>query len=306
MKVIFSGTPFFGKQLASKFQEYDNRNEYLYLDIKQNLFKRLYFYYHLLTTDILFITYVDAYYIKSVDFALKWKKNVIFSWIGTDVMNASPLILEKKFNQKYIQDTYHTTNSTWLQKELEEVNIKADFLTIYIYEEKKREILIPQEFSVLSYVAKGREEFYGIDTIIKLATDFKEVSFKIAGIYEYPNLPSNIQLLGWVDMEKEYPKSTVYIRYPMHDGEAHSVLEALSYGKTVLYNRNYPFSLYTPDYESLKDSLSSTINKFKNNELTPNYDAIQYIQENYNFEKTYQSYQTLFNNVKSKNFDNIR
>lgn len=301
MKIIFSGTPYFGKQLASKFQNHDKKNSYIYLDIKQNLLKRLYMYYHILTADILFITYVDAYYMKSVDFALKLKKNIIFSWIGSDVMNAIPRIKQNLFNQRYLNDIYHTTNSTWLKQELHEVNIDATFLTIYMFEEKKRMIVLPKEFSVLTYVAKDKEKFYGIDTIIKLAKEFPYVQFRIAGIDSYDNLPSNIVLLGWVNMDEEYPKATVYIRYPQHDGEAHSVLEALSYGKIVFYNKNYPYTHYTPNYHSLKTAMNDTLNQFNRHELILNYNGVNYIKENYNFTKTYNEYISLFHKIAREN-----
>lgn len=304
MKIIFSGTPHFSKQLARTFSKYDHVNTYLSLDIKTNLLKRLYCYYHILTADVLFVNYVDAYYMKSVDFALLLNKKVVLSWIGNDVMDAVPRIKKGLFNLNYIHKTIHTTNSSWLKDELKEVNIDARYLTIYMYKEKKRKISITKKFSVLCYVAKGEEKFYGIETIIKLANDFPHIDFKIAGINNYPNIPSNIKLLGWVNMDHEYENATVYIRYPKHDGEAHSVLEALSYGKTVFYNRNYPFVNYVNTYKELRNGLENTLLEYKNNTLTPNYNAIEHIKKNYTFDKVYKEYMHLFSSFNQLSKEN--
>ena len=297
MKIIFSGVPLFSKELKISFENKDKINRYLYLNIKTNLLNRIRFYFHILTADILFVNYVDSDYMRSVDFALFLRKKVILSWIGTDVLNATPLIKQKLFNKNYINKTFHTTNSTWLQEELSDINIKAKYLTIFIYKNKYRDITMPNKFIVLTYIAKGREVFYGIDTIIRLAKDLSHIEFNIAGIDKYPNIPSNINLLGWVDMDKEYEKSIVYIRCPEHDGESHSILDALSYGKVVFYNKNYPFVNYIDDYDNLKQGIEDTLLQYTSNKLIPNYKAIEYIKDRYNFDKVYKEYMNLFNEL---------
>lgn len=297
MKIIFSGDQYFSQNLTTLFSKIDKKNKYLYLNIKTDIFNRVKFYLHLLTTDVLFVNYVDAHYMKSVNFALFLKKKVVLSWIGTDVMDAVPRIEQGLFNKNYIEKTFHTTNSTWLQEELNDINIKAKYLTIFIYEDKLRVIDIPNKFSVLTYISKGRESFYGIDTIIKLANELNHIEFNIAGISSYPNLPSNINPLGWVDMDKELEKCTVFIRYPHHDGESHSVLEALSYGKVVCYNRDYPFVNYTPNYNTLKQGIEDTLLKYNNKTLKPNYKAIEHIKVNYSLDKVYKEYISLFNTI---------
>lgn len=295
MKIIISGVEHFGKDLTRSLQKNDSKNQYIYLNIKTNIWKRLYFYFHLFTADILFVIYVDKYFMRSVDFALKLKKKVVLSWIGNDVMDNIPSIKEDKYNKDYINKTIHTTNSSWLQEELLEVDLKAKFLTLFTYKNKERKIVVPDSFSVLLYVVSKEEKFYGMDTFIKLAKDLPHIQFKVAGIEHYEeDIPSNIRLLGWVNMDNEYENSTVYIRYPEHDGEAHSVLEALSYGKTVFYNRDYPYVNYVQNYEELKSGLGKVYEEFKKNKLRVNSDGINYIKSNYEEKKVVQEYQKLF------------
>jgi len=294
VKVLISGVEHFGNELAESLQRNDSKNKYLYLNIKTNIYKRLYFYFHLLTSDVLFVIYVDKYNMKSVDMALRLRKKVFLSWIGTDVLNALPRIRKGLFNTNYLDHTIHTTNSTWLQEELQEVGIKADYLTIFCYKNKERKINFPTQFSVLLYVPKGKEEFYGMNVFIKLAKELPQIQFKVVGISKYPNIPINIKLLGWVDMDKEYENTTVYIRYPQHDGEAHSVLEALSYGKIVFYNKNYPHVNYVKKYDELKNGLIQIYEQFQANELSINYEGIKYVKMNYEEKKVHQKYLNLF------------
>ena len=297
MKVVLSGAPLFTKKLLEALNNSQTQNRYVYCNIKGNIFQRLHCYYHILSSDILFVTYVDSLFIKSVDFALKLKKKVILSWIGSDVMNALPLIKNNTFNRRYIEDTNHVAVSQWLIEELNSVNIFPKYLTIYLHEDKKRNIQISDKFTVLTYVSKNREKFYGIDTFIKLANDFPYIEFRIAGITQYENIPNNIKLLGWVDMDKEYENCTVYVRYPKHDGEAHSVLEALGYGKVVFFNYDYSYVNYVTNYGQLKDGIKNTYETFLKGELTPNQEAIEYINNKYSKQSIVKQYEKLFNEI---------
>lgn len=294
MKIIFSGVPLYSKKLVNELSKYDKKNEYLYINMKSSFSEKLYFYLHMLTADILFVSYVDSHYMKAVDYALRLNKKVILSWIGTDVSNAIPLIKEETFNKNYINKVFHTTASVWLKEELKEVNIQAKYLINQVCENKYFEFFVPKKFIVLTRMTKGRELFYGMDTILKLAKDFKDIEFRIAGIDTYDNLPMNITLLGWVDMEEEYKNCSVFVRYMKHDGESHCVVEALSYGKEVFYNYDFPYVNFIDNYKSLKQGLETTLLKYNEGSLGPNYKGIEFIESNYNKEKVLEGYKKLF------------
>jgi hypothetical protein len=297
MKIILSGVPLFTKRLAKHLNSYDKNSTYMYINVKTTIWERLYFYYHMLTADVLLVNYVDTYYMKSVDFALKLNKKVVLLWTGTDVMHAIPRIKDGLFNKDYLYKTTHRSVATWLSEELKEVDIDAKYLTDFIYDDKNRNISVPTEFSVLIYIAQNREKFYGIETVIKLALNFPEIKFKIAGISEYEGIPNNIDLLGWVDFDKEIENCVVYIRYMEHDGEAHSVLESLCYGKVVFYNYDYPFVNYVSSYDELENGLYKVYKDYIDNKIEPNYEAIEYIKSKYNIEKVAQSYKELFKSL---------
>jgi glycosyltransferase involved in cell wall biosynthesis len=107
------------------------------------------------------------------------------------------------------------------------------------------DLQMPQSnrLSVLSYIAKIRSDFYGIDTFLNAAERLPEIDFLIAGTEaeEYTPLPSNVRALGWVqDMQQVYDQTHVCVRMPEHDGLSTFILESLARGKQVIYK--YPFN----------------------------------------------------------------
>lgn len=277
----FSGIALFAQPLVRVLNEVDPYNTYVYCNMKSNIFEKIKFYYHILTADVLFVLYVDAFYMKSVDFALKLKKKVILSWIGTDVLNAIPRIKQGVFNQNYIHKTIHVSASKWLQDELKEVGIKSLYVPNIIINNFSKNIM-PKKFSILTRIAQNREVFYGIETVKKLALEYPNIEFKIAGIENYENLSVNIHCLGWIDVKEELKNSTLFLRFMEHDGESHAVIEALSLGKEVIYNYPFPFCHYVTTYNEIKEELNKLI-------LLHNKQALQINEDSINFVKTYYS-----------------
>ncbi len=64
-----------------------------------------------------------------------------------------------------------------------------------------------------------------------------------------------------------------------------TVLEALSYGRIVFYNHDVPYVNYFKSYNELKIQLSKKIEEFYNEKIKINYDAIKFIETEFNEEK---------------------
>ena len=74
-----------------------------------------------------------------------------------------------------------------------------------------------------------------------------EITFYIAGSSNETNLsvPNNVIFLGYVeDLEAIYLKTSVFIRLPKHDSLSAMVLEMLSRGRYILYNKKFPTCHY--------------------------------------------------------------
>jgi glycosyltransferase involved in cell wall biosynthesis len=116
--------------------------------------------------------------------------------------------------------------------------------------------------NVLTYVAKGRETFYGINKVLKLATKYPQLIFNVIGTDgDKLEFPENVKFYGWVgkkraeELRNECP---IFIRLTEHDGYALSVLEALSNGNYVLWNNPHSqcyFAEYDEDIEETFDQI---------------------------------------------------
>ena len=114
-------------------------------------------------------------------------------------------------------------------------------------------------------MAKGREEFYGIEKLLRLASDFPDIEIKIVGISEYyKSAPANVKFLGWVEnMDEQYQNCVLYLRMPEHDGLAFSVLEALANGRYVGYSYEFDNVFFIKNYTELSRVVKGIKNSFE-------------------------------------------
>ena len=69
-----------------------------------------------------------------------------------------------------------------------------------------------------------------------------DVRFELLATTLKDGLPPNVRTLGWVeDMDSVFRRATVLIRPVMHDGLANMVIEALAYGRYVLWIYEMPW-----------------------------------------------------------------
>lgn len=296
MKVLIIGLPYFAQKLQKQLSEYDKNNTYIFLNTHYNKLDKLKYIFHLINTDVIYIHGGLICCSGLIDIALKLNKKIIMNWAGSDVLKAKEMKKRGKINFNYVNKIKHFCETLWIQKELKEIGINADILPIAFCDVKNIKFKFPDKFTVLSYIGKNRPSFYGIETIIKLAKEFPQVNFKIVGLNYCENIPKNINLLGWVEnMDNEYKNCVIYIRMPKHDGLGASVIEALSYGRIVFRNYQFPYVNYFKNYEDLKSQFQKVIADFNNGKLTINQDGIDFVRREFNKEKVLSNLIKVFN-----------
>jgi hypothetical protein len=176
-----------------------------------------------------------------------------------------------------VERARHLCEVDWIKSELAALGVSANVAQIACFSDEQRARVIrwPAQFSVLTYIGKGRERFYGFDKIINMAQEFPSIPFRVAGISDWPGpIPPNLHLLGWVkNMEEEYEKCVLFLRLTEHDGLAFSVLEAFSYGRYVAYSHNFPPAEHTPCLDTLRRSIRELSVRFDQDNLGPNHEA---------------------------------
>lgn len=189
-------------------------------------------------------------------FVLKmFGKRVIVHWMGTDVLE-----LGKITGCMLSKLTRHFSYAPWLSEELKSKYITAQHVPIPPPLKEVR--ALPEEFAVLIYLGhKTRNEFYGYSTIKKLIEQFPSAKFCFVGnVSEIADSP-NVTYYGRVDykeMEDIYRRSTVLLRLTKHDGMPFMVLEALSMGRYVIWNKKFPYCYFAEDYTQIFKFLQKT------------------------------------------------
>lgn len=299
MKVILVGLPYFANKISRNLMAADNKNIYLAINASTGVWQKIRYVWHMLSAKVLYQVGGSHICGGTLRLAMLLNKKIVMHWVGTDVLLAYKAHKAGAVDTDLIRRTKHLCEVGWIQKELLEVGIQAEIAQIACFEDEiPVPPRLPEKFSILSYMGKGREKFYGIDKLIELAQSFPDIPIRIAGISEYSKpLPPNIHLLGWVkDMTTEYHDCVLYLRLPEHDGLAFSVLEALSYGRYVGYTYAFPCANETSDINALHDLVKSLSERYSLHLLDVNFDGYKFISEYYLRQKVMRSLAGIISN----------
>lgn len=279
MKTIITGLPYFTGILQFKIQQYNKKDKFIRLNTYYKLYDRLRYLFLLPFTDVVYSVNGTVKGSRVVDLALLFGKRIIFHWVGSDVLAAREDIHNDTFKQSYISRVTHLSDAPWLTEELATFGITSKWIPLPLNFRKTENVPMPAKFSILSYIPKGKEKFYGFDSLIWLAEKLPDVEIKIAGMSVYDEkIPNNIRLLGWVNnMEEEIRKSSVSLRIPEHDGLSFFVIESLMNQRYVIYNKRFDPCIYADDDHSLLQQILELKGRHENDELRENKAGREYI-----------------------------
>lgn len=242
MLILINGLPHFSRIMAADLNEFDAENRYIFINTYESKLEQIKF--------ILLLPFCGAVISfngvsdvsNSMNWVLKMKKRLFMQWQGTDVSIASDRFNEGTICRKYIDYSTHIVSSSWFKDELKEIVKDTTYLP-FSYVNTLSKTHVYDNVNVFSYIAKGRENFYGWGELIALAQKYKDISFTIAGTDgEGLDYPSNVTCIGWVD-EKEFLKqldlNAIFIRLTEHDGKSISIAQALAYGCEVIWTYDF-------------------------------------------------------------------
>jgi hypothetical protein len=283
-RVLVAGHEYFAKLMVENLGAAGGANRYARLGAINGVRGRMRGMAAILRSDVLYSIGGGVARSRVIDFALLSRKTVVMHWVGTDVLEARDAVARRETDKNAMTRVTHWCEVPWIQNELKELGIAAEIVPIAALDAAPTgELSLPSVFSVLSYVREGREVFYGMNDLVRLAEDFPAVPVRIAGISHYDRtLPPNVTLLGWkADMRDEYLNSVLYLRLPEHDGLSFSVLEALSYGRYVGYSYEYPQTILVDSYMRLKDVIKDLAGKFKEGSLRAHTAGAEFVKTHF-------------------------
>jgi hypothetical protein len=278
--VLIGGHEYFAKKLVRSLSDYDAANTYTYLEPMATWAAKIRRAFDVFASDAVYFVGGTVLRNKVIDLALFLRKPVVMHWVGTDVTIAVKHSEVDLADRNCIQKVTHLCEVSWIQDELKQIGINAQIVQLAALDSTTSDIRrLPAHFSVLSYVREGREEFYGINELIRVAVDLPFIEVRIAGISHYHRpLPGNVKLLGWKEnMLEEYRNCVLYLRLPIHDGLSFSVLEALSHGRYVGYCYEYPHTIFIDSYSRLKAVVQELYDAFKSGLLGVNDAGVEFV-----------------------------
>lgn len=244
MKIILTGLPYFARKLHAELSSFDSKNKYYFFDTYYSFKDRIGFLLHLPFIDKVISLNGVSDKSGSLDWVMRFRKKLILLWQGTDVLIARQRYETNSLDRKYIDYATHFTDASWLAEELSLMGIVAGQLHFKSFAgtEKYNDY---SGFSAYTYIPKGKETFYGWNTIHEAFKKLPQIKLYVYGTdgsgLEHSE---NIVFKGWInsiDYNKEISNHSVYIRLTEHDGFSLSVLDALSKGSEVMWN--YPLEL---------------------------------------------------------------
>jgi hypothetical protein len=215
----------------------------------------------------------------------------VFYWVGTDVLNTiqdfkTGTLRQRSYRQA--RKDHHLADATWLAEELLEVGIKALPKTITIPELQVGDVPpLPSHFSVLSYIPDRRYSFYGGNTIYEAARRLPDIRFDVVGgSGEWVPKPlPNLVFHGWQkDMKSFHRNATVLVRLVQHDGTGLTALEAMSFGRHVIYSHPLPHCIRVGwgETNALVEKVTELFALHQSGMLHLNTSGSAYVQKNFN------------------------
>jgi hypothetical protein len=300
MKVLISGLPYFSKKLAADLNSTKSEHSFIFLNTYESFIDKLKFFLSVPFADVVISMNGVSDKSGSLDWAILLNKKIWMQWQGSDVLNAIKRKNNNTLNLKYINNSYQSTDASWLLEELNAIDINCE-INQFKWTEFKKLSNNYSDISVYSYLLEGKEDFYGWKRIENLAINNPKIEFKIAGtsgnqLKKHPN----VHFLGWLSKDKFEQlriDSPIFLRLPEHDGYSLSVIDALAAGNEVLWSTKHP-KCYFSKKEDDQKVFTEIVSKLEGNGLKRNIENIEFAYVNFSKES---NLNTLIRNLEQFN-----
>jgi len=222
----------------------------------------------------------------------KYKKPILFHWIGTDVYRFINDSLVKRRLKKFLIQLPNVKSlvvSENLRSELKKFNISSTLLPLTKLNFIDEIPPLPEKFSVLTYVPEKRWDFYNGDLILELAGKMPEIEFHLLAAGKKTIKLPNVFIYDFIeDVTPFYKNCTTLLRITIHDGLPKMVLEALSYGRHVLWSEPFPHCFKVNSF----NECMRVLDKLKLN-TSPNREGKKFVEKTFSIKNILTDYLNL-------------
>lgn len=211
------------------------------------------------------------------------RKPRVVHWVGSDIarLHENPKLQALLTGPR----VSHLAEVAWTAEELKNLGFHARIAPLPPRLQPAECAPFPERFTVLLYVPRTRADFYGrrhFERLMRRLSD-KPIKYVIAG-GGHLNVPPGVDVedLGWRgDMGQVYAKASVLIRFTPRDGLSLMVLEALSFGRYVLWTQPFPYVRRISHFKNMEREILALLNAHERGALPPQRDAAQFVRRQY-------------------------
>ena len=213
-------------------------------------------------------------------------KHMLVHWVGTDVSVAVNDWREGQVSERVLKHSIHRADASWLLDELAVMGISARERLLPIPVAIGSPQPMPADFQVLVYLPAKPQEDYDVEATLEVMRLLPEVRFAIVGGYIPPEPMANVEILGFTqDMPGIYARSSALLRLMKHDGMSHSVIEAASFGRYVLWSYPLDGVTHVASAAEAVAELRRLHALYLENKLPMNSEGAHHMQQTYNHER---------------------
>lgn len=226
----------------------------------------------------------------------------IMHWVGSDI-EAARVDDSLRRTAKTARAT-HLAEIGWTAQELAAIGLDSEIRPLPARHCSNGVKALPEQFTILLYIPKSRADFYGRSEYERLLSDIAEAKprvFIVGG--GRLSVPVGVEAIdcGWrSDLKEVYEQSTVLIRCTPHDGLALMVLEALSFGRYVIWSQPLPGVTRVSNYDQLLAAVRRLLARHLRGELRAQYARAELVQRRYGAERCISDIVSVFEQVSAK------
>ncbi len=267
MGIAFIGHPHFSSRLALEFQDRGYKTIMLdYNEWGHNFFTSIKAVINYQVLHFISGTgYRKLFYALVLRFILR--KKILVHFVGSDVTRMKTRKYFDRINWVGALKLAHRVFcvAPWLRDELKPYGNSESF-ALFFRKFTFKQMMLPEKFTILSYIPETRPEFYGKSIVEQLIVANPRFHFIILGgsdFYHYPNVECHT-IDYKMDMIKFYNRTSVLLRLTEHDGLSNMVMESLAMNRHVVWTYDFP---YVHQSEKEFEKVQKLLKKIHNNNL---------------------------------------
>ena len=213
------------------------------------------------------------------------KNKIVMHWVGSDTVNERSDVARGRAEPWVIQQLHHWAEADWMVREVEALGLACELIPFPSSRVPDEPSPLPEEFSVLVYMPDTRySELYRLADILEVARSLPHVPFELVGLLygSISNAPPNVKVHGRIpDLSEFYRRTTIFWRPVQHDGLSLMVLEAMGYGRHVLWSYPFPGCSHVANASEARDEIIRLETLHQQKRLTQNHDGVAVVAQNY-------------------------